>query len=162
MIVSIRTPINSLAERTLLLQTNARLLTYAAPTSKGWNAMANGATIQKTVDFLMTINPASTSETNVTAELYPNVAAIASVYGDSDGKYVKFLNSSGFPYADDPTFLWDQPLAGGDASSTSSSNSTSGPKPSSGKSGAVSSRVGLVGQLSSLSLVLLASGLQFL
>ncbi|KAJ7116999.1 alginate lyase-domain-containing protein [Mycena epipterygia] len=142
--------------------TNARLLTYAAPTSKGWNATANGATIQKTVDFLMTVNPASTGERNVTAELYPNVAAIASVYGDPDGKYVRFLNSSGFPYADDSTFLWDQPLAGGDVRSPSSSNSTSGPGSTSDKSGAVSSRIGLVGHLSSLSLVLLAFGLQFL
>ncbi|KAF8192373.1 alginate lyase-domain-containing protein [Mycena galopus ATCC 62051] len=106
--------------------TNARLLSYADPTSAPWNITAHGVTIQKTVDFLMTVNPATTHEQAITAEIYPNVAAIASAYGDPDGKYVKFLNASGFAYADDATFLWDQPLAGGDSLETTSSGA-SGP-----------------------------------
>lgn len=61
----------------------------------------------------MTVNPSVSQETNVTAEIYPNVAAVAATYGDPKGKYVQFLNSSGFPYAEDASFLWDQPLAGG-------------------------------------------------
>jgi hypothetical protein len=139
------------------LQTNARLLTYADPTAKPWNATANGATIQKTVDFLMTTDPATHDEQDIKAEIYPNIAAIASVYGDPDGKYVKFLKATGFPYADDATFLWDQPLAGGDASA----NSSSSPDPeSSRKGGASSSRVGAVGRACFLTFILLAFGLE--
>ncbi|KAJ6566544.1 alginate lyase-domain-containing protein [Mycena capillaripes] len=87
--------------------TNARLLAYADPTAKPWDAIL--------VDFMMTIDPAASGEQNVTSEIYPNVAAIASAYEDPDGKYVKFLNASGFPYANEPTFLWSQPLASGDS-----------------------------------------------
>lgn len=95
------------------LQTNARLLTYANRTSRPWNATAKGATIQTALNFLMTIDPSKTGETNTTAEIYPNIAAVASVYGDPQGKYVDYMNTAKFPYADDATFLWDQPLAGG-------------------------------------------------
>jgi hypothetical protein len=115
-----------------LPQTNARLLKYADPTSNDWNTTSNGATIQTAIDFLMTTNPAATNEVNVTAEIYPNIAAVASVYGDPSGKYVSFLNASGFPYGEDATFLWDQPLKGGtvraapmSAGQGTSSNSTS-------------------------------------
>ncbi|KAJ7915904.1 chondroitin AC/alginate lyase [Mycena leptocephala] len=102
--------------------TNARLLKYADPTSNDWNTTSHGATIQTAIDFLMTTNPTATNEANVTAEIYPNVAAVAATYGDPSGKYVKFLNTSGFPYADDASFLWDQPLAGGTVSTGSNAN----------------------------------------
>jgi hypothetical protein len=115
--------------------TNARLLKYADPTSNDWNTTSNGATIQTAIDFLMTTSPASTHETNVTAEIYPNVAAVAATYGDPQGKYAKFLNASGFPYADDASFLWDQPLAGG----TLSANSNASPDDSQSHSGSSSS-----------------------
>lgn len=83
----------------------------------------------------MTTNPVSTHETNVTAEIYPNVAAVAATYGDPQGKYAKFLNASGFPYTDDASFLWDQPVAGG----TSSANSNASPDDSQSHSGPSSS-----------------------
>ncbi|KAJ7668176.1 chondroitin AC/alginate lyase [Mycena rosella] len=73
--------------------TNARLLSYADPSSTPWKSTANGATIQTTIDFLMTTDPAAKGEANITSEIYPNVAAIASAYGDPDGKYVKFLSA---------------------------------------------------------------------
>jgi len=147
--------------------TNARLLTYADPTSKPWNATANGATIQKTVDFVMTVDPSKTGETDVTAEIHPNVAAIASVYGDPDGKYVKFLNATGFAYADDPTFFWDQPLAGGDTlaaanGSAAGSGSGSGSGGAAGKSSALWSGVGTVERVCFLVFVLLARGFELL
>ncbi|KAJ6453561.1 chondroitin AC/alginate lyase [Mycena sanguinolenta] len=113
--------------------TNARLLKYADPTSNDWNTTSHGATIQTAVDFLMTTNPAATQETNVTAEIYPNVAAVAATYGDPQGKYVKFLAASGFPYAGDASFLWDQPLAASSVSASSNSTSAAG---SSGNSAA--------------------------
>ncbi|KAJ7700499.1 alginate lyase-domain-containing protein [Mycena rosella] len=137
--------------------TNARILKYADPTSNDWNTTSNGSTIQTAVDFLMTTNPAATSETNVTAEIYPNIAAVASTYGDPTGKYVNFLNSSGFPYSQDATFLWDQPLAGGtpraDAggnSSTGSGGSTSKTPPSGAAMRPVLSAWGLTGVLLTL------------
>ncbi|KAJ7450201.1 chondroitin AC/alginate lyase [Mycena latifolia] len=139
--------------------TNARLLTYADPTSKPWNTTANGATIQTTIDYLMTTDPAAKGEQNVVAEIYPNIAAIASVYGDPDGKYVKFLNASGFPYADDATFLWDQPLAGGDSAVSNNTDPGSGSGSGSGKGGALSSAMGLVGHICLSSLVFISLGL---
>ncbi|KAJ7204990.1 chondroitin AC/alginate lyase [Mycena pura] len=120
--------------------TNARILAFADPTVNPWAFTANGATIQTSVDFLMATDPAATNETNVTAEIYPNVAAIASAYGDPAGKYVRFLNASGFAYGDDATFLWDQPLPGGDAGggspdSESDSGSGSGSQTTAAQSG---------------------------
>ncbi|KAJ7875883.1 chondroitin AC/alginate lyase [Mycena olivaceomarginata] len=121
------------------MTTNARLLTYADPTSKQWNATAHGVTIQKTVDFLMTIDPAASGEQAVVAEIYPNIAAIASVYGDPNGDYVKFLTATGFAYTDDPTFMWDQPLASGDpVSSPNNSSSGSSPEKNGDRAAAVS------------------------
>ncbi|KAF7331536.1 Chondroitin AC/alginate lyase [Mycena kentingensis (nom. inval.)] len=104
--------------------TAARLLKYADPSSNVWNtsSMASGATIQAALDFTMGVDPSKDqpdgydSLAQVTAEIYPNVAAVASTYGDPDGKYLKFLKESGFPYADDPFFVWEQPLAGGKGS----------------------------------------------
>ncbi|KAJ7111341.1 alginate lyase-domain-containing protein [Mycena epipterygia] len=106
--------------------TNARILKYADPTSNDWNTTSNGATIQTAMDFLMTTNPSATNEANVTAEIYPNVAAVAATYGDPTGKYVKFLKASGFPYDQDASFLWDQPLAGGTLSVNSNANAGQG------------------------------------
>lgn len=44
-------------------------------------------------------------------ELYPSVAAIASVYGDPDGKYAEFLKGVDLAYPAEPYFFWDQPLS---------------------------------------------------
>ncbi|KAJ7092858.1 chondroitin AC/alginate lyase [Mycena belliarum] len=108
--------------------TNARILKFADPTSNDWDTQSNGATIQTALDFLMTTSPAATSETNVTAEIYPNVAAVAAEYGDPTGKYASFLAASGFPYGQDASFLWDQPLVGGSPRQIGSTNpANSGP-----------------------------------
>ncbi|KAF7358858.1 Chondroitin AC/alginate lyase [Mycena sanguinolenta] len=140
--------------------TNARLLSYADPTSTPWNTTAQGQTIQGTVDFLMTVNPAATNEQAVKAEIYPNIAAIASAYGDPTGKYVGFLNATGFAYADDATFLWDQPLAGGDTlSATNATDTSPGSTAAGGKNGDRSLSVGSVERLCLLAFVLL---LQFM
>ncbi|KAJ6537220.1 chondroitin AC/alginate lyase [Mycena vulgaris] len=140
--------------------TNARMLTYADPTSKPWNASSNGSTIQTTIDFLMTTDPSVKDEQNIVPEIYPNIAAIASVYGDPDGKYVKFLNASGFSYADDATFLWDQPLAGGDLLVSTNTTSGGGSDGKSGKSGAMASGLGLLAQLGLPALFLLSVATQ--
>ncbi|KAK7007674.1 alginate lyase-domain-containing protein [Favolaschia claudopus] len=118
--------------------TNARLLKYADPTSDVWNTTSNGATIKTAVDFLMTTKPSASKESNVTAEIYPNVAAIMSIYGDPQKRYLNFLKNSGFPYTTEASYLWDQPAVNagaknaanngaGAASPTLSSVATSSP-----------------------------------
>ncbi|KAK7042725.1 chondroitin AC/alginate lyase [Favolaschia claudopus] len=95
--------------------TNARILSYADPSSKPWNKTTDGgANIQKVLDFLMSTDPNAKGESDITAEIYPNVMAVASVYGDSpDGKYVNFLKSAnGFAYADDPAFFMESTVGG--------------------------------------------------
>ncbi|KAJ6550100.1 alginate lyase-domain-containing protein [Mycena capillaripes] len=142
--------------------TNARLLAYADPDAKPWNAAANGTTIQKVADFLMTIDPAASGEQNDMNEIYPNVAAVASAYGDSDGKYVKFLNARGFPYVDEPTFLWSQPLADGDSLADNNNGSNSGAGSPTGQSGERFGGVGGVQHMFFLAIILLAAAVEFL
>ncbi len=61
----------------------------------------------------MGISANSSGESSYSADLYPNIAAVASVYGDEDGRYASFLNAADPGYAEQPYFLWNQPLAGG-------------------------------------------------
>ncbi|KAA1474643.1 chondroitin AC/alginate lyase [Dentipellis sp. KUC8613] len=99
-----------------------------------------GTTIQDALNFAMTI-PANDEPAS---ELFPNVAAVASVYGDPDGKYAKFLAGKEDDYPAEPWFFWLQPLsdsglhvvvnttgtgtstAAGGGSSSSSSRSSNG------------------------------------
>ncbi|KAJ7337527.1 chondroitin AC/alginate lyase [Mycena albidolilacea] len=108
--------------------TNARLLKYADPTSNPWNMTTKaGTTIQNALDMVMTVDPDKSAEGYAVGEIWPNIAAIASTYGDPTGKYVEFLAKSFPEYADDGDFLWNQPLAGGKVTvgtGTASSGST--------------------------------------
>ncbi|KAF7343324.1 Chondroitin AC/alginate lyase [Mycena venus] len=108
--------------------TNARLLKYADPTSDPWNMTTKaGTTIKDALDMTMTVDPNKSDEGYAVGEIWPNIAAIASTYGDPDGKYVAFLNKSYPEYASDGDFLWDQPLAGGSVAVSTSSNGTTLP-----------------------------------
>ncbi|KAJ7291466.1 chondroitin AC/alginate lyase [Mycena rebaudengoi] len=94
--------------------TNARLLKYLDPSSDPWKMKTkNGATIQDALDMTMTVHAADSGEEDLVGEIYPNIAAVASIYGDPDGKYAAFLQSNFPVYASDADFLWNQPLAGG-------------------------------------------------
>ncbi|EJD39569.1 chondroitin AC/alginate lyase [Auricularia subglabra TFB-10046 SS5] len=91
---------------------NAKLAQYIG--YNVWNlTTSKGGTIQKAADWAMTFDPASTNETTSAPaeELYQHVAAVASVYGDPDGKYASFLASKNPDYPQSPFFLWNQPLA---------------------------------------------------
>ncbi|KAF7297424.1 Chondroitin AC/alginate lyase [Mycena indigotica] len=93
--------------------TNARILQYADPKSKhfGWNAKADhGATIRTTLDFLISTDPGASGETDILAEVYPNLAAVAVVYGDGHRKYANYVDQKGFggAYANEPAVLWAQ------------------------------------------------------
>lgn len=61
----------------------------------------------------MTISPTPTGEDRLAWELYPPMAAVASMYGDEGGRYAAFLAKADPGYAAEPYFLWNQPLAGG-------------------------------------------------
>lgn len=59
----------------------------------------------------MTI-PATGPDASYVAELYPNIAAVASKYGDPDNKYASFLaKAEGDAYVKDANFFWNQPLS---------------------------------------------------
>ncbi|KAJ7868487.1 chondroitin AC/alginate lyase [Mycena leptocephala] len=106
--------------------TNARLLRFADPTSDPWNMTTKaGSTIKDALDMTMTVDPNKSNEGYAVAEIFPNIAAIASTYGDPDGKYVAFLRKSFPEYASDGDFLWNQPLAGGSVAAVSTNNGTS-------------------------------------
>lgn len=103
--------------------TNARIAVYADPSATPFNkTTSSGANIKTALDFTMTLSPSTSNEEDAAPELFPCVAAVASVYGDPDGKYAAFLSNSESTYAEDAYFLWDQPLAGGSASNSSSPN----------------------------------------
>lgn len=71
----------------------------------------NGSTIQDACNYAMTFTAAQSNETGYDAELYPNVAAVAAVYGDPDGKYSQWLAGRDTSFPGQPYFLWDQPLS---------------------------------------------------
>lgn len=102
-------------------QTNARLAKYADPTSFPWNFTTTaGSTIQTALDFALTVSPGN----ETASELYPNVAAVASAYGDPTGKYAAFLKEREVLYPGEPYFLWDQPFSDSGLLASNASNST--------------------------------------
>lgn len=59
----------------------------------------------------MTIPASASKENSYAAELYPNIAAVAAVYGDADNKYLNFLKSAEPGFMSEPFILWNQPFA---------------------------------------------------
>ncbi|KAF4613020.1 hypothetical protein D9613_010913 [Agrocybe pediades] len=97
--------------------TNARIAQYADANTNVWKKTTTaGATIKSALDFAMTISAATSDETSYASELYPNIAAAASVYGDADGKYVSFIKAAYPGFMTEPFVLWNQPFAEGEAS----------------------------------------------
>lgn len=83
----------------------------------------------------MTIQPTP----SVPVELYPNIGAIAAIYGDPEGKYVAFLKTVYMSFAIEPWFYWNQPLGDGgyvEGQLVAESGSPSGPQPESSTSAA--------------------------
>ncbi|KAF7324946.1 Chondroitin AC/alginate lyase [Mycena kentingensis (nom. inval.)] len=127
--------------------TAARLLKYADPTSNVWNTTAGSAhgyaTIRTTVDFMLSpsSSAARTKESDVAFEVYPNVAAVAAVYGDPQGTYKRFLDQSGFSYTQDAFWVWDQPREAG----TRSENAKMAPNSIAGSGSAAAQTTTVVG-----------------
>lgn len=77
-------------------------------TMNGWDTKTSqGVNIQAAVDFAMTVPPDDEGPT----EAYPNIAAIASHYGDPDGKYASWLKSHEATYPGEAWFFWNQPFS---------------------------------------------------
>jgi hypothetical protein len=114
------------------LKTNARIAAYTGESDVWKRTTAQGATIQKALDFAMTVPPSKSNETDGASELYSIVADVAVTYGDPDGKYIAFLKAGEPAYAADAFFLWDQPLPGGENGTTGSNATTTSSKSSSG------------------------------
>lgn len=55
----------------------------------------------------MNVSPGSESQ----GGLYPNIAAVGSVYGDKSGKYSSWLKKKTSSYSSLGFFFFDQPLA---------------------------------------------------
>jgi hypothetical protein len=73
----------------------------------------------------MTIPASESNEED--GELYSIVSDVAAIYGDPQGKYIAYLKSGKPTYAIDASFLWDQPLPGGEKESAEiGKNATSG------------------------------------
>ncbi|KAG8908744.1 hypothetical protein FRB99_002982 [Tulasnella sp. 403] len=73
-----------------------------------WNITTTaGTTVKDAVDFTMTVPPGNDDPT----ELFPDVAAIASQYGDANGKYAAFLAQKDPTYPGEAYFFWEQPLS---------------------------------------------------
>ena len=64
----------------------------------------------------MTLSASKSGESDVVDELYPNVAAVASVYGDPTGKYLAFLKKGKAAFMSEPYILWNQPFSLNEAS----------------------------------------------
>ena len=73
--------------------------------------------------------PASTNdEEDDEDEIYPNIAAVAAVYGDKDGTYLNFVKKSRPEFMSDPYVLWNQPWGMNEFSGQSPTSITRGNK----------------------------------
>ena len=64
----------------------------------------------------MTVPASGTGETKYASELHPIIASAASVYGDSDGKYLAYMKKENPLFMSSPYVLWNQPWAENEAS----------------------------------------------
>lgn len=102
-------------------QTNAQIAEYLGVSF--WNkTTTQGATIQTALDYTMTVSPGD----DAAAELYPNIASVASVYGDPTGKYASFMAQADNTYPAQPYFFWNQPFSDSNLASATPSATAPG------------------------------------
>ncbi|KAI0048690.1 chondroitin AC/alginate lyase [Auriscalpium vulgare] len=86
--------------------TNARIGAYLG--FDAWNlTTATGGTIHAALDFALAAKP----DPDGLSEPYQSAGAVASVYGDAQGKYAAFLAQNEPAYPKEPWFFWYQPLS---------------------------------------------------
>ncbi|ESK91715.1 alginate lyase domain-containing protein [Moniliophthora roreri MCA 2997] len=95
-------------------QSIARIAKYLDPNTDAWTrtTFKNG-TIQKALDFSLTLDAKRSNETENAGDLWPCIAAIGSVFGDPEGRYEAYLRKVNPEYASEPHFFWNQPFIGG-------------------------------------------------
>ncbi|KAL1412219.1 hypothetical protein Q8F55_003230 [Vanrija albida] len=100
-------PYHYLAYNLAAIVTTGRIAEYAGVSF--WNSTAaSGASIEKAAEFAMAYPPG----VDKADELFPIIGAIASIYGDPEGKYANWLDQqSQGKYVADASFLWNQPLS---------------------------------------------------
>ncbi|TXT07333.1 hypothetical protein VHUM_03053 [Vanrija humicola] len=100
-------PYHYLAYNLAAIITTGRIAEYAG--ANFWNSTAtSGAGIEKAAEFAMAYPPGE----DKADELFPVIAAVASIFGDPEGKYAAWLNDkSQGKYVADASFLWNQPLS---------------------------------------------------
>jgi hypothetical protein len=114
-----------------------------------WNTSTKaGGNIQKATDFTMLQQLNTTDGDGPVWELYPSIAAVASKYGDPDGKYAAFMANADNTYPSEPYFLFNQPFSDSNlAAATPTAGGFATPTPSAnhnGASGMFSSSSGFV------------------
>ena len=73
-----------------------------------WNAKSKyGATIKDALDFVLKKGPGKEQ----VSDIFPNVAAVAAVYGDPGGKYMAYLKKTDPHYMTAPYYYYDQSAA---------------------------------------------------
>jgi hypothetical protein len=61
------------------------------------------------LDFAISIPASANHEEKYEQEIYPNIAAVAAIYGDKNGTYLSFVKKSRPGFMRDPYILWNQP-----------------------------------------------------
>jgi hypothetical protein len=103
---------------------NAKIGVYVGITD-AWNRTAkSGVGIKAAADYAITL-PAS-GEENAELELLQPLAAVASVYGDPDGKYAAFLKSKDQQYPSRGYYLLATGLSDSGLTQTSTSSGSAG------------------------------------
>lgn len=133
------------------LVVNAKIGTYAGMTD-AWNRTTkSGAGIQQACNYAMTI-PA-TGEEDYIKELFTPLAAVASVYGDPDGKYAAFLKERDPQYPGSGYYLLAKGLSDSGLTQPTSTGSSGSPSPtgsSNASNGAGKLEMGAVGMIVAL------------
>jgi hypothetical protein len=119
--------------------TNARIASYLGLSY--WDTTTTlGGTIKAAADFTM-LQPLNTTDGDgPLSELYPSLAAVASTYGDTDGKYAAFVKAGDDTYPAEPYFLWNQPFS--DSGLAAATPTGAGGPSSTGKTAGGAVRVG--------------------
>lgn len=117
-----------------------------------WNRTTkSGAGIQQACNYAMTI-PA-TGEEDYIKELFTPLAAVASVYGDPDGKYAAFLKERDPQYPGSGYYLLAKGLSDSGLTQPTSTGSSGSPSPtgsSNASNGAGKLEMGAVGMIVAL------------
>lgn len=104
---------------------NAKIGSFVGITD-AWNRTSkSGAGIKQACDYAMTISP--TGEEDYTLELFPPLAAVASVYGDPDGKYAAWLKSKDATYPSNAWYMLSPGLSDSGLTMPSPTTSTGSP-----------------------------------